>query len=304
MTKHSTPLHQHIKEKHLWLDITLLIILWLTAILLPKDIALGEFLKLHLIFKIVSLFATLELMSFLLFHFTSGHRGLLLQGLLGGFISSTATYIQLLGNEKFSVTNVHSTLNALLLAKIAMLVEAIMIVTALSNGQSLQRITPFALQFSLLFLLLIWNVWRDSKLNHGKNIHIHVEFDHPIIWKNVLKLSGLILLLVTSMHYLEEYLHFSEYLSAFIISLFEAHSVLASVLIKAQSSPQIGTNQNWLFTLILLGSTISKIFLVIRSQFFTKKKKLVLILCSSILAPIIYLIIVEQLFVGQLRAYL
>jgi hypothetical protein len=93
------------------------------------------------------------------------------------------------------------------------------------------------------------------------------------------------------MHYLEEYLHLSEYFSAFIISLFEAHSVLASVLIKAQSSPQIGTNQNWLFTLILLGSTISKIFLIIRSQFFTKKKELVLILFSSILAPVIYILL-------------
>jgi uncharacterized membrane protein (DUF4010 family) len=291
MTKHTTPLHHHIKEKHLWIDISLLIILWMSAILMPKDIAIGDYLKLHLIFKIISLFATLELMSFLLFHFTSGHRGLLLQGLLGGFISSTATYIQLLGNEKFSATNVHSTLNALLLAKIAMLIEAIMIVTALSNGQSLHHITPFILQLTFLLLFLLWNILRDENLKHGKNIHIHVEFDHPIIWKNVLKLSGLILLLVTSMHYLEEYLHLSEYFSAFIISLFEAHSVLASVLIKAQSSPQIGTNQNWLFTLILLGSTISKIFLIIRSQFFTKKKELVLILFSSILAPVIYILL-------------
>jgi uncharacterized membrane protein (DUF4010 family) len=288
MTKHSTPLHHHIKEKHLWLDISILIILWLTAILLPKTIAIGDYLKLHLIFKIISLFATLELMSFFLFHFTSGHRGLLLQGLLGGFISSTATYIQILGNEKFSATNVHSTLNALLLAKIAMLIEAIMIVSALSNGQSLYHITPFILQLTFLLLFLLWNILRDKSLEHGKNIHIHVEFDHPIIWKNVLKLSGLILLLVTSMHYLEEYLHLSEYFSAFIISLFEAHSVLASVLIKAQSSQHSISNQVWLFTVILIGSTISKIFLILRSSFFSQKKKLVLILFSSILAPIFY----------------
>jgi uncharacterized membrane protein (DUF4010 family) len=288
MTKHSTPMHQHIKEKHLWLDISLLILLWMTAILLPKNIAIGDYLKLHLIFKLISLFATLELMSFLLFHFTSGHRGLLLQGLLGGFISSTATYLQLLGNEKFSSTNVHSTLNALLLAKIAMLIEAIMIVTALSNGETILLLTPFLLQLCFLFFALIWNIWRDSKLNHVKNISIHVEFDHPIIWKNVIRLSGLILFLVTSMHYLEEYFNLSEYYSAFIISLFEAHSVLASVLIKSQSMKQTLVNQAWLFTLILLGSTISKSFLILRSQYFTKKRKLVLILFSSILAPIIY----------------
>jgi uncharacterized membrane protein (DUF4010 family) len=288
MLKHETPLHKHIQEKHLWLDITLLLILWLTAILLPKNLTIGDYLKVHLIFKIISLFATLELMSFFLFHFTSGRRGLLLQGMLGGFISSTATYIQLLGNEKFSRTHVHSTLNALILAKIAMLIEAIMIVSTLSNGNSLRLITPFALQFIFLMIIVLLNIRRDLKLQRHSIGHMHVEFDHPIIWKNVLKMSGLILILVTSMHYLEEYLHLSEYISAFIISLFEAHSVLASVLIKAQSSQHLINNQSWMFTLILLGSTISKIFLVMRSQFFYKKKELVLILAFSILAPIIY----------------
>jgi uncharacterized membrane protein (DUF4010 family) len=288
MEKHSTPLYQHIKEKHLWLDVSVLVVLWIVAMVIPKHLALGDLIALHLIFKIMALFATLELMSFLLFHFISGHRGLLLQGLLGGFISSTATYIQILGNEKFSKTNIHATLNALLLAKIAMLVEAIFIVLALIEHNVLMYITPFLVQLLALTGYLIWSLSKEDKSTTKSTSQLHVGFDHPIIWKNVLKLSALILILISTMHYLEKYLKLPEIISVLLVSLFEAHSVLASVLIKYQSMKQVPENLEWILIMVLTGSTLSKMALTLKSQNFTQKRKLVIILAFSALVSILF----------------
>ena len=91
--QHNTPLSTHFKDKHIWFDIAVLAAFFVIAHYFP-------------ILKIVPLVGSLELFSFFCFHLLAKRSRFQLQGFLGGFISSTAVFLQTLNESKFSLYHI------------------------------------------------------------------------------------------------------------------------------------------------------------------------------------------------------
>jgi hypothetical protein len=85
--------------------------------------------------------------------------------------------------------------------------------------------------------------------------------DQPIVWKNVIKLSLFILAIIWIMHFIGSEFGLSRGLSTLLVSLFEAHAILASLMTEWSLSPN-ETQLLPLFLVILLGNTLSKSYLV------------------------------------------
>jgi hypothetical protein len=85
--------------------------------------------------------------------------------------------------------------------------------------------------------------------------------DHPIAWKNLATLSLKILALVSIMHLAGNNLGSSREISTLLVWLFEAHAILASVITQWSLDPQ-STELLKLIVVILLGTTLSKSYLV------------------------------------------
>jgi uncharacterized membrane protein (DUF4010 family) len=219
--------------------------------------------------KIVPLIASLELFSFFTFHLLGQRRRLQLQGFLGGFISSTAVYLQVLNDPKYANSNERELSLTLLLALCAMLVECLFIVFFLSNDAPLHYYLPFALQLAFFLLVIVYfSLPQTAGTASGQamgQVDIDLLNDRPIIWKNVAKLSLLLFLIIGLMHFIGNEFAMSRHLSTLFISLFEAHAVLASLLSQDDLLAP-GQNVLTLFFVILLGNALSKTFFVLRGK--------------------------------------
>ncbi len=245
--KHNTPLISHFKQMHTWLDIGLLALLFVIAAYVP-------------LLKIVPLVASLELLSFFTFHLLAKKSSLKLQGFLGGFISSTAIFLQILYDNKFASLPSRDVISTLLLALFAMLLECIFILFFFSKQLPLIYYLPFFLQlgfFIIVFLLLQrYSLSKDTN-SDKQEVDIELFIDHPIIWKNVVKLSAFIIVLVSIMNFIGNKFGLSGEISVLIISFFEAHAVLAAIMVQS-SIDQENMELLRLIFLILLGNTLSK----------------------------------------------
>lgn len=268
--KHNTPLTYHFKHFHIWFDMGLLAVLFAIAAYFP-------------ILKIVPLVASLELFSFFTFHLLAKNSRFQLQGFLGGFISSTAVYLQTLNDTKFAAESDRDLLLTLMFALCAMLLECLFIIYFLAQGLSIIYYVPFLLQLTCIVLAILY-ISFSSHFPSERSGTARAEFDllndHPIIWKNVAKLSLIIFGIIYAMHFVGTALGFPQSVSTLLISLFEAHAILASVM--TEWSLRSGDfDLITLFLLILLGNTISKSYLAISGKNLKKKTFFVSVLVAS-----------------------
>ncbi|MGX9462349.1 DUF4010 domain-containing protein [Shewanella sp. A14] len=225
--------------------------------------------------KIVPLIACLELFSFLSFHLLAKRSRFQLQGFLGGFISSTAVFIQVLNDKKFAFTSERDLLLTLLFALCSMLLESLFIMFFMGEQLPIKFYLPFVTQL-LFFISMIIYIQTQSHLSFLSNqpgqaaVEIELLIDHPINWKNVAKLSILILALVYAMHFIGSELGLSRGLSTLLVSFFEAHAILVSVMTEWSMKPD-DIDLIILLLLILLGNTISKSYLVFKGNNFSHR---------------------------------
>jgi uncharacterized membrane protein (DUF4010 family) len=240
--------------------------------------------------KIVPLVASLELFSFFSFHLLAKRSRFQLQGFFGGFISSTAVFLQILNDKKFASTSERDLLLTLLSALCAMLLECLLIIFYFAKELSFIYYLPFITQF-IFFVITIFYVNASSSPrfagNHVTESTIDIELmnDHPIIWKNVAKLSILIFVIISAMHFIGSELGLSRGISTLFISFFEAHAILASVMTEWSLKSQ-NIDLMTLFFLILLGNTLSKSYLALKGSNLTQKWFFVAIMAGSFVASI------------------
>ena len=236
--------------------------------------------------KIVPLIASLELFSFFTFHLLGQRCRLQLQGFLGGFISSTAVYLQVLNDPKYANSHQRELAITLLLALCAMVVECLFIVFYLSKDAPLSYYLPFALQLAFFLVVVVYlslaKTFATPSSQNTARIDIELLNDRPIIWKNVAKLSVLLFLIIGLMHLIGNEFAMSRHLSTLFISLFEAHAVLASLLTQSDS---VAAEQNMLtlFFVILLGNALSKTFFVLRADNLQNKAGFIALLWLGLL---------------------
>lgn len=255
MTQHQTPLESHLKHWHLWFDLFILLLIWVLASYFPLA-------------KIFALVASLELMSFFSFHLMGQKKSLYLQGFLGGFVSSTAVYVQLTSDHRFKDADDKDLMIALILAYIAMLAECMLILFTFVGFKEGRVYLPFGFQLVVLcafLILLAYHHKSEAQLN------LKFEVDHPIRWKDVVIFSMAIIGLIFGMQYLNSTLKLPQELATFIVSLFEAHAVLAAIVSEWVLSPD-KMDIVQLSLCVLLGNFISKMFLVIRARTIENKK--------------------------------
>lgn len=275
--EHKTPLISHFKQKHIWLDIGLLAVLFIVASYIP-------------LLKIVPLVASLELFSFFSFHLFAKRNSLKLQGFLGGFISSTAVFLQILYDKKFTSLHSQDVILTLLLALCAMLLECVFILFFSSTQLPLLYYLPFFLQLSffiVVFFLVQSYLWSKNIIPHNPEMNIELLIDHPIIWKNVVKLSVFIIALVSIMHFIGDNFGLSREISTLIISFFEAHAVLAATMFQ-WSLDQKNIELLQLIFLILLGNTLSKSYLVYKGNNLAKKWTFIVLMFASLAISVVF----------------
>lgn len=235
------------------------------------------------VLKIVPLVATLELFSFFSFHLLAKNSRFQLQGFLGGFISSTAVYLQTLNDSKFADESDRSLLLTLMFALCAMLLECVFIIFFLGKGLPIVYYVPFAVQLILIILAILY-ISSSASFASDNSAVPQAEFDllndHPIIWKNVAKLSLIIFGIIYALRFIGTELGFGQSLSTLLVSLFEAHAILASIMTEWSLNSQ-QMDLRTLFLVILLGNTLSKSYLAISGKNLKRKGFFVGVMVSS-----------------------
>lgn len=250
-------LKQHLQQPRFWLDVTLVALLYLAAQWYP-------------LVRVVAIVASLDLLSFLLFHLVANKHSLRLQGFLGGFVSSTAVFVHVLNAEQYRSVPSPLISATLLYALTAMLLECVLIILLLASHAPPLFYLPFLVSIAVFVAAAIW-------FERGKTSAIAMPLaplasvsERPVAWFSVVKFSAVILGLILLLEYLAEEFIFSTNLSAMLIALFEAHAVLAASVSEWSQSGNTDTVMT-LFLLILLGNTLGKSLLVWRSQNLTRK---------------------------------
>lgn len=273
--EHNTPLAYHFQHRHIWFDIAGLALLFVAAAYVP-------------LLKIVPLVASLELFSFFSFHLLAKSSRFQLQGFLGGFISSTAVFLQTLNDRKFASISARELLLILLFALCAMLLECLFIVFFLSDDLPLVYYLPFITQL-IFFAVAILYVNTSARFanNHvgASSLDIDLLNDHPIIWKNVAKFSILIVVIISVMRFAGSELGLPPGISTLIVSLFEAHAILASIMTEWSLQPDQDQLLQ-LFFLILLGNTLSKSYLAYKGSNLAEKGFFIAVMAGGLLTSL------------------
>ena len=282
---HNTPLSSHFLKPHIWWDIAVLSLIWAVALFIDETLLWFGSIPIKLIFKIIGLIALLELFSFVVFHWLGKLRGVLLQGFFGGFISSTAVFIQLTQVDKIKIIPALTLTRALLLAILAMLIECLMIV---------HTIAPDAVRWRYSLPLLVQGLCIGAsilllpriKASEDTNTQLSGILDHPIIWWKVVRFSALIISLMLSIRWLSTYAQLPLVVSSFFLSLFEAHAVLAAAMIEVTQTNSVAIGLQ-LIVAIIAGNTISKALMVLRTRNRRLITRMSIILTSSVVAAFI-----------------
>lgn len=157
----------------------------------------------------------------------------------------------------------------------AMLLECLFIVFFLAEHLPFVYYLPFITQLACLGAAILYvnassNIRFADQHPPAPEADIELLNEHPILWKNVAKLSLIILVIVSAMNFIGNNLGFSQDISTLIIALFEAHAVLASVMTQWTLNPA-NTDLMSLFFLILLGSALSKSYLALKGPNLSQK---------------------------------
>ncbi|MBB1440885.1 DUF4010 domain-containing protein, partial [Shewanella sp. SG41-4] len=197
-------------------------------------------------------------------------------------ISSTAVFLQILNDKKFASTSERDLLLTLLFALCSMLLECLFIIFFLADQLPVIYYLPFVTQLMFFITAIIYVQIKSNLLflsDHSgpSTVDIELLIDHPINWKNVAKLSIFILGLVYAMHFIGSELGLSRGISTLLVSFFEAHAILVSVMTEWSMKSQ-GIDLIELMLLILLGNTISKSYLVFKGSNFSHKGFFIMIM--------------------------
>lgn len=283
--EHKTGLFYHLKGTEFWFDVIILIALWSSTFFIPKEFEVFPGATVVSIIKIVALLASLQMMGFFAYHLAGKRAGLIIQGFLGGFVSSTMTYLQFTQQDEFAHHNRWTVSRALLLSTVAMLAECIFIILTLANHSTWPLILPILTQLAIITLIVfLLPASTGSQASANKKLIV----DEPIIWKKVIYFALLILFLIYSMRFISQHLSLNYMISAFIMSLFESHGVLAAAITEFNSNTT--HHQGQIAVLVILGgNVISKSFFVLRGKNRAIRKTVIGALAGSlVLASWIY----------------
>lgn len=285
--EHQTPLASHFKQKHFWFDVSVLAALFLVAAYYP-------------LLKIIPLVATLELLSFFSFHLLAKRSHIQVQAFVGGLVSSTVVYVQLLNDKKFSSSGANELTLTLLFALCAMLVECIFVIFFITGDLIFIFYLPFLAQLFFFLLVIAYFNWSSAsqenlKQNSEETLKYEIMIDHPIVWKNVARFSIIVIVLIYSLRFIGTEFGFSRTLSTLFVSLFEAHATLASVLTEWSLQP-VNSDLMELIFVILLGNTISKSFLVLRGKNMANKRFFIALLFAGLVFSTVITFIWNNLF--------
>jgi uncharacterized membrane protein (DUF4010 family) len=287
MTKqnHNTQLTYHLKGTEFWFDTVILIALWSSTLFIPKELEIFPGATILSIIKIVALLASLQMMGFFAYHLAGKRAGLIIQGFLGGFVSSTMTYLQFTQQDEFAHHNRWTVSRALLLSTVAMLAECIFIILTLATHSTWPLTLPILTQLAIITLIVfLLPASTGSKASANKKLIV----DEPIIWKKVIYFALLILFLIYSMRFVSQHLSLNYMISAFFMSLFESHGVLAAAITEFNSNPTPHQGQIAVLV-ILLGNVLSKSFFVLRGKNHAIRKTVIGALAGSfVLASWVY----------------
>ena len=283
---HPTPLLTHFKSKELWLDTAALVIVWLLSIILNRLLTNPTHFYIIKLVQITALMASIEYIGFFALHVFGKSRGLLIQGLLGGFISSTMIFIQIGSQEKTHYYSNQEIARSLILATLSMLSLGVLIIWTIADHNQLALALPFLLQACALIVSFFSLGLRGGPTKRTA-IPCLVMLDDPIIWKNVVKFTFILALILMSEKALTKLLPESYFVSTFVIALFESHAVLAAFITGIEdysANPQI------VVCLILLGNVVSKVFLTLKSPVKAIKLPVSLALLGSFLFSLLALL--------------
>lgn len=274
--QHHTSLKFHFKDRYFWFDIFILIIFFTIGF----SSLFSEFDMIKGVIKITSIVATLQLLGFMSFHLIGEKRGILIQGFLGGFISSTMTFLEFSRNEDYKKCPTSTLGQALLLATLAMMIQSILIILSLASSEHLlSLIVPFAAYTFCLILGILYLEIKNEKQFELSSATEHFLGMRPIIWKKVFLFSLIVISLIYSMRFLATSLFLPYEISAFLISLFEAHGVLAAIISEFKLANNIHHLPR-LMVIVIAGQSLSKIILLWRSG--NKKLILSITLCLTV----------------------
>lgn len=277
--EHKTGLFYHLKGTEFWFDVIILIALWSSIFFIPKEFEVFPGATVVSIIKIVALLASLQMMGFFAYHVAGNRAGLIIQGFLGGFVSSTMTYLQFTQQEEFAHHNRWTVSRALLLSTVAMLAECTFIVLTLATHSIWPLILPILTQLAIITLIVfLLPASTGSTASANKKLIV----DEPIVWKKVIYFSLLILFLIYSMRFVSQHLSLNYMISAFFMSLFESHGVLAAAITEFNTNPTPHQGQIAV-VVILLGNVISKSFFVLRGKNHAIRKTVIGALFGSFL---------------------
>ena len=277
-----TPLTKHLRDTAFWFDLIILTILWLLILYIPQDFFLFNHSSLVDILKIVALIASLEVLGFFSCHLMGNRAGLLLQGFLGGFVSSTMTYLRFTKNEDLKDKHARTISRALILSTIAMLIEGIFIVVAI-NPFATKIITPLVVQIVIL-LIAVFMIKRPAGAISTQVAKIEIE--EPIIWKKVIYFSTFIITLIFLMRFISDQFSLPYHWTSFLISLFESHAVLAAAMTEFQGIHEIKEAQ-LIIILVLTGNVLSKTIFILKADNKAIRWPLLISLYSSLLVAVL-----------------
>lgn len=289
--KHLTSLRAHLSEPRLWIDMTLLGLVGLLAWLINPQLQLWG-ISIATMFKVIAMVALLDVISFVVFHWLGSARGVLLKGFLGGFMSSTTVFMQLTQSDKVRTFPPSTLARALLLATLAMTIESVIILYTLTTQTDfLIACLPLILQAVCIGLTLIILPRIPTPQNV---IDLTLLASHPIGWLKVLRFAGFILVLIWAIRWLNASFALPLLWSSFVLSIFEAHAVLAASMIELTPTGLLGTRSQVIIA-VILGSSLSKSGFVLK----TKNLKLMLyvispLIIASLLMVALYMLIFES----------
>lgn len=269
MNTHSTPLKLHFKQKNFWFDLIILGLLWGASF---------YFSKFNLL-KVITLMSTLDVIGFFVSHWATERKSFLLQGFLGGFVSSTGMFLKFTSST-WSHAHWKTLSQAMLLTTLAMLIECFLIIYTLHGNAAFLISTPLAVQMIGLCIALIFLHQKITPKQNSKDTFILNE--RPVLWMKVVQITLLIFALVWSIRLLKQYLTLNSAWSSFIVSFFEAHAVTAATLSEIDPHLQM-SEAKWLLLLILSGNTLSKCMLVLRTKNNKLKTSMISVLILTLL---------------------
>lgn len=252
-----------INKSEFWFDISALSLLWLVVLILPENLLHYQGISLIDILKIVALISSLELIGFFAHLFLGERSGILLQGFLGGFVSSTMTFVRFTQNTLESQMHPMAVVRALLLSTLGMLIECILIVFAIIPERALMLSLPFMTQaLALILIVLFFSI--NQKSPKAQSLDRQIYIDEPIVWKKVGSFALIILGLIYLMRILGQVLHLPFIWTTLLLSLFEAHGVLTAALTEVKESSLSDIYQ--IIIVVLVGNILSKTFLVMKGK--------------------------------------